>query len=38
MVGIFIFYVGDLNMKEIEELLCNILERILVIVNSEEWK
>ncbi|MED3323035.1 GNAT family N-acetyltransferase [Bacillus thuringiensis] len=37
-VGIFTFYAGDPNVQEIEELLRNIPERILVIVNSEEWK
>ncbi|WP_242235019.1 GNAT family N-acetyltransferase [Bacillus cereus group sp. BfR-BA-01316] len=37
-VGIFTFYAGDSNAKEIEELLRNIPERILVIVNSDEWK
>jgi len=37
-VGIFTFYAGDLNAKETEELLGNIPERMLVIVNSEEWK
>ncbi|MGE7881906.1 GNAT family N-acetyltransferase [Bacillus sp. NPDC094077] len=37
-VGIFTFYAGDLNVKETEELLRNIPERMLVIVNSEEWK
>ena len=34
----FTFYAGDPNTKETEELLRNIPERILVIVNSEEWK
>lgn len=37
-VGIFTFYAGDSNAKETEELLRNIPERILVIVNSDEWK
>jgi RimJ/RimL family protein N-acetyltransferase len=37
-VGIFTFYTGDPNVKETEELLCNIPEKMLVIVNSEEWK
>ncbi|MBE5106778.1 GNAT family N-acetyltransferase [Bacillus thuringiensis] len=37
-VGIFTFYAGDSNAKETEELLCNIPDRILVIVNSDEWK
>ncbi|MBM6649331.1 GNAT family N-acetyltransferase [Bacillus sp. RIT 809] len=37
-VGIFTFYAGDPNAKETEELLRNIPERILVIVNSDEWK
>lgn len=34
----FYIYAGDPNTKETEELLRNIPERILVIVNSEEWK
>ncbi|PGZ06617.1 GNAT family N-acetyltransferase [Bacillus cereus] len=37
-VGIFTFYAGDSNANETEELLRNIPDRILVIVNSEEWK
>ncbi|MED3127357.1 GNAT family N-acetyltransferase, partial [Bacillus wiedmannii] len=37
-VGIFTFYAGDPNRKETEELLRNIPDRMLVIVNSEEWK
>ncbi|MGW6191804.1 GNAT family N-acetyltransferase [Bacillus cereus] len=37
-VGIFTFYAGDPNVKETEELLRNIPERILVIVNSEKWR
>ncbi|EJP99182.1 zwittermicin A resistance protein ZmaR [Bacillus cereus VD142] len=37
-VGIFTFYAGDPNVKETEELLRNIPERILVIVNNDEWK
>ncbi|HDR7915283.1 GNAT family N-acetyltransferase [Bacillus pretiosus] len=37
-VGIFTFYAGDPNRRETEELLCNIPDRMLVIVNSEEWK
>ncbi|MFE6138262.1 MULTISPECIES: GNAT family N-acetyltransferase [Bacillus] len=37
-VGIFTFYTGDPNVKETEALLRNIPERMLVIVNSEEWK
>ncbi|MGO5006659.1 GNAT family N-acetyltransferase [Bacillus wiedmannii] len=37
-VGIFTFYAGDPNRRETEELLRNIPERMLVIVNSEEWK
>lgn len=37
-VGIFTFYAGDPNAKETEELLRNIPERILVIVNSDQWK
>ncbi|HFU7058981.1 TPA: GNAT family N-acetyltransferase [Bacillus cereus] len=37
-VGIFTFYAGDSNAKETEELVRNIPDRMLVIVNSEEWK
>ncbi|MES9697703.1 GNAT family N-acetyltransferase [Bacillus sp. JJ927] len=37
-VGIFTFYAGDSNAKETEELIRNIPERILVIVNSDEWR
>ncbi|KAB2441133.1 GNAT family N-acetyltransferase [Bacillus luti] len=37
-VGIFTFYAGDSNAKETEELVRNIPERMLVVVNSEEWK
>ncbi|EJS03499.1 hypothetical protein IKM_02672 [Bacillus mycoides] len=37
-VGIFTFYAGDPNAKETEALLRNIPERILVIVNSDQWK
>ncbi|PEX82251.1 GNAT family N-acetyltransferase, partial [Bacillus cereus] len=37
-VGIFTFYAGNSNAKETEELLRNIPDRILVIVNSDEWK
>ncbi|PFM63467.1 GNAT family N-acetyltransferase [Bacillus cereus] len=37
-VGIFTFYGGDPTAVETEELLRNIPERILVIVNSDEWK
>ncbi|TKH08611.1 GNAT family N-acetyltransferase, partial [Bacillus wiedmannii] len=37
-VGIFTFYTGDSNAQETEELLRNIPDRMLVIVNSEEWK
>ncbi|TCW57904.1 GNAT acetyltransferase-like protein [Bacillus thuringiensis] len=37
-VGIFTFYAGDFNAKETEELIRNIPDRMLVIVNSEEWK
>ncbi|PEP82322.1 GNAT family N-acetyltransferase [Bacillus toyonensis] len=37
-VGIFTIYTGDPNVKETEELLRNIPEKMLVIVNSEEWK
>lgn len=37
-VGIFTFYAGDSKVKETEELLRNIPDRMLVIVNSVEWK
>ncbi|PEW85316.1 GNAT family N-acetyltransferase [Bacillus cereus] len=37
-VGIFTFYTGDPNVKETDELLRNIPDRMLVIVHSEEWK
>ncbi|QWU45558.1 GNAT family N-acetyltransferase [Bacillus sp. NP247] len=37
-VGIFTFYAGDSSAIETEELLRNIPDRILVIVNSDEWK
>ena len=37
-IGIFTFYAGDSNAKETEELVRNIPDRMLVIVNSEDWK
>lgn len=37
-VGIFVFYAGDPNMKEAEEMLHNLPEFPLVIVESDEWK
>ncbi|KLA31455.1 GNAT family N-acetyltransferase [Bacillus cereus] len=37
-VGIFTFFTGDPHAKETEELVRNIPDRMLVIVNSEEWK
>lgn len=37
-VGIFVFYAGDPNTKETEELLYNLPEFALVIVDSEDWK
>lgn len=37
-VGIFVFYAGNPNIKEAEELLNNLPEFALVIVDSDEWK
>ncbi|MBS3681823.1 GNAT family N-acetyltransferase [Ornithinibacillus massiliensis] len=37
-VGIFVFFAGDANTKEAEEMLYNIPEFTLAIVDSEEWK
>ncbi|MGE7834786.1 GNAT family N-acetyltransferase [Viridibacillus arvi] len=37
-VGIFVFYAGNPNTKEAEELLFNLPEYTLAIVNSDEWK
>lgn len=37
-VGIFVFYAGNPNTKEAEELLYNLPEFPLVIVDSDEWK
>ncbi|MEN1969210.1 GNAT family N-acetyltransferase [Lentibacillus sp. N15] len=37
-VGIFVFYAGDPNIKEAEELLNNLPAFALVIVDSDEWK
>ncbi|EJS68773.1 GNAT family N-acetyltransferase [Bacillus cereus] len=37
-VGIFTFYAGNPSVQGTEELLRNIPDRMLVIVNSEEWK
>ena len=37
-VGIFVFYAGNPNIKEVEELLINLPEFALVIVESDEWK
>lgn len=37
-VGIFVFYAGDPNTKEAEELLYNLPEFTLAIVDSDEWK
>lgn len=37
-VGIFVFYAGNPNTKEAEELLFNLPEFTLVIVDSDEWK
>jgi GNAT superfamily N-acetyltransferase len=38
VVGIFVFYAGDPNTKEAEELLFNLPEFALVIVDSDDWK
>lgn len=38
IVGIFVFYAGNPNTKEAEELLYNLPEFTLVIVESDEWK
>jgi RimJ/RimL family protein N-acetyltransferase len=38
LVGIFVFYAGNPNTKEAEELLYNLPEDILAIVNTDEWK
>lgn len=37
-VGIFVFYAGNPNIKEAEELLNNLPDFALVIVDSDEWK
>jgi GNAT superfamily N-acetyltransferase len=37
-VGIFVFYAGNPNTKEAEELLYNLSEFTLAIVDSDEWK
>lgn len=37
-VGIFIFFAGNPNTKEAEQLLYNLPEFTLAIVNTEEWK
>ncbi|WP_096435632.1 GNAT family N-acetyltransferase [Alteribacter populi] len=37
-VGIFVFYAGNPNTKEAEELLYNLPEFTLAIVDSDEWK
>lgn len=37
-VGIFVFYAGNPNIKEAEELLNNLPDFTLVIVDSDEWK
>ena len=38
IVGIFVFYAGNPNTKEAEELLFNLSEFTLAIVDSDEWK
>ena len=37
-VGIFVFFAGDSNTKEAEELLYNLPDFTLAIVDSDEWK
>ena len=37
-VGIFVFYAGNSNLKEAEELLFNLPDFTLAIVDSDEWK
>ncbi|MFJ8353434.1 GNAT family N-acetyltransferase [Bacillus paramycoides] len=37
-VGIFVFYAGDPNAEEAEELLYNLSDFTLAIVDSDEWK
>lgn len=37
-VGIFVFFAGDPETKEAEELLCNLPDFTLAIVDSDEWK
>lgn len=37
-VGIFVFFAGDSNSKEAEELLFNLPDFTLAIVGSDEWK
>jgi len=37
-VGIFVFYAGNPNTKEVEQLLYNLPEFTLAIVKTEEWK
>lgn len=37
-VGIFVFYAGNPNTKEAEELLYNLPDYTLAIVNTDEWK
>lgn len=37
-VGVFVYYAGNPNAKEVEELLYNLPEHILAIVETEEWK
>ncbi|MGE7867225.1 GNAT family N-acetyltransferase [Bacillus paramycoides] len=37
-VGIFVFYAGDPNAEEAEELLYNLPDFTLAIVDSDEWK
>lgn len=38
MLGIFVFYAGDVNSEAAEELICNLPEHILVIVDTDDWK
>ena len=38
LVGVFVFYAGNCNAREADELLYNLPENSLAIVNTDEWK
>ncbi|QSX07000.1 GNAT family N-acetyltransferase [Sedimentibacter sp. zth1] len=38
IVGLFIFYAGNVKLDVVDELLCNLPQDSLVIVETEEWK